>query len=87
MQRDSLIAVAAYNYNREESDLVCYTPTQLDSLCRMANLPHYAVVDVAGMEFEEMISKLKKENPVWKLFIIFALLALAAEGLVLRLRK
>ncbi|MBU2555905.1 MAG: BatA domain-containing protein [Bacteroidetes bacterium] len=87
MQRDSLIAIAAYNYNREESDLECYTAIQLDSLCRMANLPHYAVVDVSDMEFEEMISKLKKENPVWKLFIIFALLALAAEGLVLRLRK
>jgi len=87
MLRDSLLSAMAFNYSRSESDLSCYTLEQIDSLCRMANLPDYRIVELTEAGFPEVINALHKDRPIWKLFIIFALLALMAEGLLLRWRK
>ncbi len=87
MLQDSLLSAMAFNYSRSESDLSCYTLQQIDSLCRMANLPDYRIVELTDTGFPEVINALHKDRPIWKLFIIFALLALMAEGLLLRWRK
>ena len=84
---DSLVSALAFNYSRSESDLSCYTAEQIDSLCRQAQLPYYQILDLGDANYPEVINALQKDRPIWKLFIIFALLALMAEGLLLRWRK
>lgn len=85
MLNNDIISALAFNYSRQESDLSCYTPRQIDSLCQLAGLPHYRIIVSNDAGYTEVINSLQKESPVWKLFIIFALLALLAEGLLLRL--
>jgi hypothetical protein len=77
----------AFNYSRSESDLSCYSIGQIDSLCKQAKLPNYQIIELDDINYPEVINALQKEHPIWKLFIIFALLALLAEGLLLRWRK
>ena len=84
---DSILSAMAFNYSRDESDLRCYTPQQIDSLCQVAKIPDYRIVELDDTGYTEVINALQKESPIWKLFIIFALLTLLAEGLLLRLRK
>jgi len=87
MHGDSLLWAMAFNYSRNESDLSCYTPEQIDSLCQTAGLPDFQIVELSDAGFPEVINALHKDRPIWKLFIIFALLALMAEGVLLRWRK
>lgn len=84
---DSLFSAMAFNYSRSESDLSCYSIGQIDSLCKQAKLPSYQIIELDDINYPEVINALQKERPIWKLFIIFALLALLAEGLLLRWRK
>ncbi len=84
---DSLISSLAFNYSRNESDLSCYNSEQIDSLSRQAQLPYFQILDLGDANYPEVINALHKDSPIWKLFIIFALLALMAEGLLLRWRK
>ncbi|MFA5417731.1 MAG: BatA domain-containing protein [Bacteroidales bacterium] len=87
MLNDSLVAAMAFNYSRNESDLRSYQPSEIDSICKASGIPHYRIVDLTDASFTEVINALQKDSPIWKLFIIFALLALLAEGLLLRLSK
>jgi hypothetical protein len=87
MLNDSLVAAMAFNYSRNESDLRSYHPDEIDSICKASGIPHYRIVDLADTSYTEVINALQKDSPIWKLFIIFALLALLAEGLLLRFGK
>ncbi|MDP2724099.1 MAG: BatA domain-containing protein [Bacteroidales bacterium] len=87
MLNDSLVAAMSFNYSRNESDLRSYHPDEIDSICKASGIPHYRIVDLADTSYTEVINALQKDSPIWKLFIIFALLALLAEGLLLRFGK
>jgi hypothetical protein len=73
--------VIALNYDRRESDLNFYKPDELKSLYPE---PNVTVVNSIGVEVAQVIKEMDKGISLWKAFLILALLALAAETLLLR---
>ncbi len=87
VQNDSVWSILAFNYNRDESQMVFFTKTQLIEALKNTGLKNYRVLDSMEDSFTKVVKALQKENELWKLFIIFALLMLLAEVLMLRYWK
>ena len=79
--------VFAYNYDRAESQLEFYSEDELREQIESEGLRHIQVLSAGNAGYLEMLNTVEKENQLWKLFIIFALLMLLAETLVLRFWK
>ena len=73
--------VIALNYNRRESDLNFY---KVDELKAKYNGSNVNVANSVGLEVAQVIKEMDRGVSLWKLFIVLALLALAAETLLLR---
>ena len=84
---DTVYHVFAYNYDRDESQMMFLDNGDLNSLLPASGIRNFNVVDASLSNSAEVAKVLQKENRLWKLFIIFALLMLLAETLMLRLWK
>jgi hypothetical protein len=73
--------VIAMNYDRLESNLSFYKVDELKSKYNGSNM---TVVNSVGMEVAQVIKEMDRGVSLWKLFLILALVALAAETLLLR---
>ncbi|MFH1160335.1 MAG: BatA and WFA domain-containing protein [bacterium] len=81
------VTVLAYNFSRLESDLrVADLASILDILTRK-NLKTCTFLKEQSPSVVREISDLRKGTPLWKLFLLLALLFLAAEIAVIRLMK
>lgn len=76
--------VIALNYNRKESDLSFY---KVDELRAKYNDKHVTVANSVGLEVAQVIKEMDRGTALWKLFIVLALVGLAAETLLLRFWK
>jgi len=83
---DSVYGHIAFNYPKEESTESFYTIEQLNDLFRdQANV---TVIDEPGFDkLNEYITESKEGFPLWKYFLILALLSLLAEVLIIRFYK
>lgn len=77
----------AFNYNRNESQMDFLDNESLQSLLDDSDLMHFEILSNADNNISTLIKSLQKENDLWKLFIILALLMLLAEVLILRFWK
>ncbi len=84
---DSVTAGLAFNYQRSESDVSAYTPAELKEMSAKAGLKNISVLETSTKNLTEAIQELHAGIRLWKLFIIFALVFLAAEILILRFWK
>src|SRR6056297_176864 len=83
-ERDSLLRVLAFNYDRKESDLSTYSQTEIKELVKeTATLLDVPPNRDAGQYIEQAISG----RELWKWCLILSLLFLASEQLLLRLWK
>lgn len=83
---DSLYSYLAFNYPKEESRNSFYTAAQLQELFSSAeNVTVLDEYDVATLE--SYLLESKEGFPLWKYFLILALLSLLAEVLIIRLLK
>ncbi|CAM6004412.1 unnamed protein product [Sphagnum balticum] len=73
--------VIAMNYDRQESDLDFFKTDELKSRYNGANM---TVVNSVGLEVAQVIKEMDRGISLWKACLIMALLALAAESLLLR---
>ncbi len=87
MIHDSIVAMYAFNYNRDESEMNYFNIDQLNDLCRKSGLKYFSVLDNSNPKYTEVINALQKESDFWKLFIIFALFVILMEILILRFWK
>lgn len=87
MINDSIVALLAFNYNREESEMDYLGIDQLNSQCEGSELRYYNVLDNTNPKYTEVINALQKESDFWKLFITFALFVILMEILILRFWK
>jgi hypothetical protein len=83
-ERDSLLRVLAFNYDRKESDLSTYSQADIKEMVNETAV----LLDVppsrdAGQYIEQAISG----RELWKWCLILSLLFLASEQLLLRLWK
>jgi len=84
---DSLVAVFAFNYNRDESEMKFYNSNEINVLCNKSGLQYYSILNINDSNYTEVINALQKESDFWKLFIIFALSVIFMEILILRFWK
>lgn len=80
-------AVASLNYNRNESDLDCYTAEDLTSQIEKYNLSQIKVINAIEGSVTKQLNELSEGIRLWKMCVILALLFLALEVLLLRLWK
>lgn len=84
---DSVYHNFAFNYNRNESQMDFLDNESLQRLLDDSDLMHFEILSNADNNVSTLIKSLQKENDLWKLFIILALLMLLAEVLILRFWK
>ena len=77
----------AFNYSRQESDLACYTPEELETIINEKNLGSFKLMKDVQADFSSQIRDGVEGKKLWKLFIILALIFIGIEVLLLRLLK
>lgn len=83
MQDDDTVAVTAFNYNRLESNLNCYSNNELDEIAQKSD-GKISILDFQTKDFSKKISESLNGKPLWRWFIILSLLFFLAEVMVLR---
>lgn len=78
---ETVIAKFAFNFDRKESDLSCYTPEELQTIVG-PNISVLAVRDEAVLTAK--IEERSRGLSLWRWFVVLALVFLAAEVLLLR---
>ena len=84
---DTIYQVFAFNFNRNESQMEFLNNDRLNELLSASRLRYFEILNTAENNISAVVNSLQKENDLWKLFIIFALLILLAEILILRFWK
>jgi len=87
MLADSVIAVFAFNYNRDESEMSFYNIDEINALSEKSRIRHFNILNTSDTNYKEVINALQKESNFWKLFIILALSVIFMEILILRFWK
>jgi len=87
MRGEDTIAGISYNYNRSESDMKFYTVDELKNLIKEKTLKKFNVLNLKNRPISQVLEELNHGIRLWKLFIILALLCLAAEAALLRFMK
>ncbi|MBL0329282.1 MAG: BatA and WFA domain-containing protein [Bacteroidetes bacterium] len=82
-----LIGGISYNFNRNESDLTCYTAAELTEKLNSLNWSNVSVMELSAQNLSESLMELEQGKKLWKLCIILALLFLATEVALLRFMK
>lgn len=77
----------AFNYNRQESDLICLEDIELKALIEEESLSNFTILSSGGIGFSYDLGSLGEGTKLWKLCIIFALVFLALETILLRFLK
>ncbi|MBK8707330.1 MAG: BatA domain-containing protein [Flavobacteriales bacterium] len=80
---DTLSAVAL-NLARRESDLQAFTGDELRALLTERGLDTFSVLEVGSEDLSLRLNELDQGRKLWKWFILFALLFLAAEVFLIR---
>ncbi|MAE07223.1 MAG: hypothetical protein CL661_00505 [Bacteroidetes bacterium] len=87
MISDSAIAVVAFNFNRDESEMHYFDINELTDQFEKSGLRNVTILNISDPKYTEIINALQKESDLWKLFIIFALSVIFIEILILRFWK
>ena len=77
----------AFNYNRQESELACYSASELRNGLKQSGIKNFAVIQAQKKPLTQEIIEISQGTPLWKIFIILALLFIAAEIALVRLMK
>ncbi|MBX2973489.1 MAG: BatA and WFA domain-containing protein [Flavobacteriales bacterium] len=78
------VQAVALNLARREGDLRAYTADELQAALTERGLTSYTVVDAIGNDLSLRLNELDQGRKLWKWFILFALLFLAAEVFLIR---
>jgi hypothetical protein len=82
---NSFISTISFNYDRRESDLRCYTATELDRDFRKSGLKKISILKPTGLPIRNQLHDLNSGFPLYKWLLILALIFLAAEIIIIRL--
>jgi hypothetical protein len=77
----------SFNYNRKESNLTCLTADEIISNINKAELKNVQLINDKNKPVSQVIREINQGKPLWKIFVLLALLLLAAEVLFLRFWK
>ena len=77
----------SFNYSRQESVMDFYTPNEVKRLVGDMHLTNCTVATSAQKSMTDYIQQRHQGKPLWRLFLLLALVALLAEILLLRMKK
>jgi len=84
----NLMALAAFNYNRDESKLAGFTAKELENQITDAGLLNFSVLNATQTNsLSAVISEINSGKKLWKIFLMMALVFLLAEVVLLRVWK
>ncbi len=83
LQDEDTAAIAAFNFNRSESDLTYYTEEELEKIADESQ-NKILLLDYQTKDFSKEVSDKLNGKPLWRWFIYMSLFFLLAEILVLR---
>ncbi|MEO8589801.1 MAG: BatA domain-containing protein [Flavobacteriales bacterium] len=78
------LALLALDLARQESDLTAYTADDLKAALTQQGLTSFTVIDGSTDDLSLRLNELDQGRKLWKWFILFALLFLAAEVFLIR---
>ena len=81
---NALVAVESFNFNRKESDLSVYSPTELTEISSKYGNSKINVIETEGKDLSHSIVQLNEGKRLWKYCIILVLVFLAIEILLIR---
>lgn len=77
----------AFNYKRLESDLTCYTLSELQDLVKKMNWKRVNVIETSAGGFKASLADISGGKKLWKLFVLLTLLFLLAETALIKFMK
>ncbi len=77
----------AFNFNRKESDLTCFSSAELEQQISRLPLKDIHILKEKKSSLTREIHQIKQGTPLWKLFIFLTLLFIACEIALIRLLK
>jgi hypothetical protein len=77
----------AFNYDRRESELSCYTLDEIQSGLKHSGIKYFAVMQAKKIPITKQIHEISQGTPLWKIFIILTLFFIAVEIALIRLIK
>jgi len=77
----------AYNYDRQESELDYFTKSEIGQQINNEKFKNITVWKESGIPIAKAIAKLYQGVPLWRWFILVALLALLLEEIIIRFWK
>jgi hypothetical protein len=86
-QGKKLVVGLAFNFNRRESDLGCFTIAELQQQIDRLPVKDIRILKGRKSSLAPEISQIKQGTPLWKLFLILALVFIAFEIALIRLMK
>ncbi len=81
------VSTVSFNYDRRESDLDYYSTTEIGALLKTNNIRYGAILKGPATSMAKQIREFSQGTPLWKYFIVAALLFLLTEILLVRLMK
>lgn len=81
---NALVAVESFNFNRKESDLSVYSPSELTEISSKYGNSKINVIETEGKDLSHSIAQLNEGKRLWKYCIILVLVFLAIEILLIR---
>jgi hypothetical protein len=77
----------AFNYDRRESDLRCYSADEVSAMLKRSDVKYFAVLKGKQASLAKQIHDINQGTPLWKYFVIGVLAFLLAEIIIIRLWK
>jgi len=77
----------AFNYDKAESDMKCFTQDEINSFIDKNNLKNTTLLEGKAKSLSTVVAELNQGKKLWKTFVLLALLFLASEVVLLRLWK
>jgi hypothetical protein len=81
------VAGLAFNFNRKESDLACFTMSELEEQINRLPAMDIRILKEKKTSLTREIHEIKQGTQLWKLFILMALIFIACEIALIRFFK
>jgi len=85
--KNNILSSISFNYNRNESQNIYYTPTELEEILKSRNFKVSLFNSSNNESISNQIKNIETGKPLWKYFILLALLFVLAEIALIRLIK
>lgn len=87
MVGQEIVQGLAFNYDRRESDLRCFSGDEVNTMLKRSAVKYFAVLKGKQTSLEKQIHDISQGTPLWKYFVLGVLAFLLSEIMLIRLWK